>query len=100
LGKLALKNGEDSFAGFSPDGRHTVAIDFSSLFTLTSWRKRKYLFWIEGKTSLPKILAAQVNVAAFTKDSRYLVLGIKKIDGHYKSRGISIGIYDLKKRNA
>jgi WD40 repeat protein len=99
LGKLALKKmGKIHSLAFSPDGRHAVATDFFKLVYFDVMTKKEIFVLDRGQDKFTKDLAAQVNVAAFTKDSRYLVLGIKKIDGHYKSQGISIGIYDLKKK--
>jgi len=47
---------------------------------------KKEIFVLDrGQDKFTKDLAAQVNVAAFTKDSRYLVLGIKKLTATIKA---------------
>jgi len=98
-GKLAAKGlGGISSLSFSPDGRHAVTSDFFKLAYFDVTAKKEVFALDRGQDLLTKDLSAQVNVAAFTKDSRYLVLGIKIIDGHYKSHGISIGIYDIQRK--
>ncbi len=98
-GKLAAKGlGSISSLSFSPDGRHAVATDFYKLVYFDVAAKKEIFALDRGQDKITKDLAAQVNVAAFTKNSRYLVLGIKKTDGYYNSQGISIGIYDIQRR--
>ena len=99
LGKLSAKGlGELASLSFSPDGRHAVATDFFKLVYFDVMAKKEIFALDRGQDKFTKDLAAQVNVAAFTKDSRYLVLGIKKTDSYYNSQGISIGIYDIQRR--
>jgi len=98
-GKLAVKGlGSISSLSFSPDGRHAVTTDFFKLVYFDVTAKKEVFALDRGQDKFSKDLAAQFNVAAFTKDSRYLVLGIKIIDGYYHSQGISIGIYDIKRK--
>ncbi len=99
LGKLAFKYmGEIHSLAFSRDGRHAVATDFFKLVYFDVMAKKEVFALDRGQEKIAKDLAAQVNVAAFTKDSRYLVLGMKIIDDTYKSQGISIGIYDTQRK--
>jgi WD40 repeat protein len=98
-GKLAIKQmGSIESLAFSPGGRHAVATDFFKLVYFDVAAKKEIFVLDRGQDKLSKDLADQVNVATFTRDSRHLVLGIKKIDGSYKGQGISIGIYDIKRK--
>jgi len=98
LGKLALNNmGAIHSLAFAPDGRHAVTTDDFRLVYFDVTARKPLLVLDRDPELFSKGLAAQFNVAAFTKDSRHLFLGVKIIDAYYNSKGISIKIYDIKR---
>ena len=96
LGKLSGKPTPGiSSLSFSPDGRYAVSTYYGNLIYWNAATK-KQIFVLERKFA--KGYAAEIKKAAFLSSGGYLALGVQLVDDHYKSRGINIEIFDLKKR--